>query len=54
LYNGKKKRRDYSSSGEDNLQITAQSGMPLGTYKHNTPLIIQVGVENILDQSSWN
>jgi hemoglobin/transferrin/lactoferrin receptor protein len=28
LYNGKKKRSDYSSSGEDNLQYAPVNGMP--------------------------
>jgi len=56
LYNGKKKRRDYSSSGEDNLQYAPVNGMPAWeTYNskmsievyHNATLF--VGIENILD-----
>jgi hemoglobin/transferrin/lactoferrin receptor protein len=56
LYNGQKKRRDYSSSGEDNLQYAPVDGMPAWeTYNakmsievyHNATLF--VGVENILD-----
>ena len=56
LYNGKKKRRDYSSSGEDNLQYAPVNGMPAWeTYNvktsvevyHNATLF--AGVENILD-----
>ena len=56
LYNGKKKRSDYSSSGEDNLQYAPVNGMPAWeTYNvktsfevyHNATLF--VGVENILD-----
>ena len=56
LYNGKKKRSDYSSSGEDNLQYAPVNGMPAWeTYNvktsfevyHNATLF--AGVENILD-----
>jgi hemoglobin/transferrin/lactoferrin receptor protein len=50
----KKKKEDYSSSGEDNLQYAPVNGMPAWTYNAkkwwsvcNATLF--VGVENILD-----
>ena len=56
LYNGKKKKSDYSSSGEDNLQYAPVSGMPAWeTYNIKTSIevfkgaTLFVGVENILD-----
>lgn len=56
LYNGKKKKSDYSNNGEDNLQYAPVNGMPAWeTYNvktsvevyHNATLF--AGVENILD-----
>jgi hemoglobin/transferrin/lactoferrin receptor protein len=56
LYNGKKHLKDYSSSGEDNLQYAPAYGMPAWqTYnfkagvKAMKALSLYAGVENILD-----
>jgi hemoglobin/transferrin/lactoferrin receptor protein len=56
LYNGKKNLKDYSSSGEDNLQYAPAEGMPeWQTYnfkaaiKPFNALTVYAGVENILD-----
>ncbi len=56
LYNGKKKRTDYSSSGEDNLQYAPVNGIPAWeTYNVKTSVevyhnaILFAGIENILD-----
>ncbi len=56
LYNGKKKRSDYSGSGEDNLQYAPVNGMPAWeTYNIKTSIEVYhsatlfAGVENILD-----
>lgn len=56
LYNGKKNLKDYSSSGEDNLQYAPADGMPeWQTYnfkaaiKPFNALTVYAGVENILD-----
>jgi hemoglobin/transferrin/lactoferrin receptor protein len=56
LFNGAKKLKDYSSSGEDNLQYATVDGMPswytinlrtqINVYKS---MSILAGVENILD-----
>jgi hemoglobin/transferrin/lactoferrin receptor protein len=56
LYNGAKKLRDYSESGEDNLNYATGEGMPawftlnarMG-YSFKNNLSLQGGVENILD-----
>ena len=56
LYNGKKKRSDYSKSGEDNLQYAPANGLPSWkTYNFKTSCQVYkgatlfAGVENILD-----
>ena len=56
LYNGAKKLKDYSDSGEDNLNYATAEGMPAWYtlnarvgYAFNNYLTIQGGVENILD-----
>lgn len=56
LYNGKKKRSDYSESGEDNLQYAPANGLPSWkTYNFKTSCQVYkgatlfAGVENILD-----
>jgi hemoglobin/transferrin/lactoferrin receptor protein len=56
LYNGKKKRKDYSASGEDNLQYAPVDGMPAWkTYNFKTSFQVYkgatvfAGMENILD-----
>jgi hemoglobin/transferrin/lactoferrin receptor protein len=56
LYNGSKKLKDYSESGEDNLNYATDEGMPawftlnvrMG-YSFKNNLSLQGGVENILD-----
>ena len=56
LYNGAKKLKDYSDSGEDNLSYATEEGMPawytlnarIG-YTFNTYFTIQGSVENIMD-----
>jgi hemoglobin/transferrin/lactoferrin receptor protein len=56
LYNGQKKRKDYSASGEDNLQYAPIDGMP-AWKTYNFKMSFQVykgallfaGMENILD-----
>lgn len=57
-YNGWKRLKDYSSSGEDNLQYATPDGMPswlifnLRTaYQLNTKLQLQAGLENITDKN---
>lgn len=56
LYNGKKHLKDYSSSGEDNLQYAPAYGMPAwqtlnfkSAFKPIEGITIFGGVENILD-----
>jgi len=56
LYNGQKKRSDYSESGEDNLQYAPVNGLPSWkTYNLKTSFQVYkgatvfAGVENILD-----
>jgi hemoglobin/transferrin/lactoferrin receptor protein len=56
LYNGEKKLKDYSDSGEDNLNYATPEGMPawytLNTrvgYSFKSQLTMQGGVENIFD-----
>lgn len=56
LYNGKKRLKDYSPSGEDNLQYAPANGMPSwetynlkGAYKLLDNLTVFAGVENLLD-----
>lgn len=57
-YNGWKRLKDYSTSGEDNLQYATVDGMPSWTiftlrsvYQLNQKLQIQAAVENIFDQN---
>jgi len=56
LYNGAKKLKDYSDSGEDNLNYATAEGMPAWYtlnarvgYTFKNYLSIQGGVENIMD-----
>jgi len=56
LYNGAKKLKDYSDSGEDNLNYATAEGMPAWYtlnarvgYTVNNYLTVQGGVENIMD-----
>lgn len=56
LYNGKKDLKDYSNSGEDNLQYAPANGMPSwetynlkGAFKGIKNLVLYSGIENILD-----
>jgi hemoglobin/transferrin/lactoferrin receptor protein len=57
LYNGWKRVKDYSPSGEDNLVYATSKGMPawytlnlkLG-YRFSKEVMGQIGMENILDQ----
>ncbi len=56
LYNGWKRLKDYSPSGEDNLQYATPQGMPSWftinykcSYNINKYMTIQAGIENILD-----
>ena len=56
LYNGKKRLKDYSPSGEDNLQYAPANGMPSwetynlkGAYKLINNLTVFSGIENLLD-----
>ena len=56
LYNGKKRLKDYSPSGEDNLQYAPANGMPSwetynlkGAYKLLDNLTVFSGIENLLD-----
>ena len=56
LYNGKKRLKEYSPSGEDNLQYAPANGMPSwetynlkGAYKLLDNLTVFAGVENLLD-----
>jgi hemoglobin/transferrin/lactoferrin receptor protein len=55
-YNGWKKLKDYSGSGEDNLQYATSEGMPAwftvnmrATYELHKLISIQLGVDNIFD-----
>ena len=61
LYNGWKKLKDFSPSGEDNLQYATPEGMPAwatlnikAAYGFNKHLQLQAGIENILDQNYRN
>jgi len=56
LYNGWKRLKDYSSSGEDNLVYATSSGMPAWLtanwrigYTGSDHLTVQAGIENIFD-----
>lgn len=56
LFNGRKLLKDYSASGEDNLQYATPYGMPgwftlnlRTSYSVNQYVQIQAGLENILD-----
>lgn len=57
LYNGEKELKDYSSSGEDNLQYATPNGMPSwytlnarAAYKLTPRLQLQAGLENMADR----
>ena len=57
MFNGWKRLKDYSPSGEDNLPFATVDGMPSwytvnfrASYTLNRFLRLQVGVENILDK----
>ena len=57
MYNGWKKLRDYSPSGEDNIKYATVDGMPAwytlnmrSSYNINKNISIQIALENILDQ----
>lgn len=61
LYNGWKKLKDFSPSGEDNLQYATPEGMPAwatlnikAAYGFNKHLQLQAGIENILNQNYRN
>ena len=56
LYNGQKRLKDYSPSGEDNLQYAPANGMPSwetynlkGAYKLINNLTVFSGIENLLN-----
>lgn len=58
LYNGWKRVRDYSDSGEDNLHYATPAGMPAwitynvrGSCTLSTWLSVQLAVENIADRN---
>lgn len=58
LYNGWKRVRDYSDSGEDNLHYATPAGMPAwitynvrGSCTLSTWLALQLAVENIADRN---
>ena len=58
LYNGWKRLKDYSASGEDNQVYATPQGMPAWytlnlrtSYQFNKYLQLQVALENILDQN---
>ncbi len=55
-FSSAKRLEDYSPSGEDNLQYAPISGMPgwytinlRGSYEINKTLVIQAGVDNLMD-----
>jgi hemoglobin/transferrin/lactoferrin receptor protein len=57
LHNGAKRLKDYSDSGEDNLQYATPTGIPAwtvvhlrGSYRIDEKLQVQLAVENLLDQ----
>ena len=57
LYNGPKQLKDYSASGEDNLQYATPSGMPgwhtfnlRAAYQLSPHLQLQAALENITDR----
>ncbi|MBK8340959.1 MAG: TonB-dependent receptor [Flavobacteriales bacterium] len=56
IYNGWKRLRDYSGSGEDNLQYATVNGMPAwctvnvrASFAFTRNLALQMGLENITD-----
>jgi hemoglobin/transferrin/lactoferrin receptor protein len=56
MYNGWKKLKHYSASGEDNLQYATANGMPSWftlNFRASVQIIkqvqLQAGIENILD-----
>ncbi|SIN90198.1 TonB-dependent receptor plug domain-containing protein [Chitinophaga niabensis] len=58
LYNSWKRAKDYSPSGEDNLQYAMAEGMPAwctlhlsSTWKISSFLKVQAALENLLDQN---
>jgi hemoglobin/transferrin/lactoferrin receptor protein len=58
LFNGAKKVKDYSLTGEDNFYSSTINGTPAwytlnirGSYKMNDHATLQLSVENILDQN---
>jgi hemoglobin/transferrin/lactoferrin receptor protein len=58
LYNGCKRLEDYNADGEDNAQYATADGMPAwatvnwrGSFSFSKNLLLQVGVENILDKN---
>ena len=61
IYNGWKKLKDYSPSGEDNLIYATKDGMPSwwtlnfrSDYQINKKASIQIACENILDKNYRN
>ncbi len=61
IYNGWKKLKDYSPSGEDNLQYATPDGTPSwwtmnvrSGYQFNKNVTLQLAVENILDKNYRN
>ena len=58
MYNGWKHIKDYNPDGEDNQQYATSEGMPAwftinwrGSYKFTKKIMLQLGVENILDRN---
>ncbi len=58
MFNGWKKMKDYNPDGEDNGQYATPEGMPSwftlnarGQYAFNKNLVLQLGLENILDRN---
>jgi hemoglobin/transferrin/lactoferrin receptor protein len=58
IYNGWKRLKNYSNSGEDNLQYATANGMPSwytlnvrSSYQIHKYLLAQLSVENILDRN---
>lgn len=56
MYNGPKKLKDYSLSGEDNIEYATSNGMPKwitfnirGQYVWNKNFALKCGIENIFD-----
>lgn len=58
IFNGAKLLRDYSTSGEDNVQYATSNGMPAwytlnlrASYQVHKVVMLQAGLENILDSN---